>query len=421
MKNIIVLGAGFAGLRTAIKLGKKLNNLGDYRVILIDKETYHTYTPSLYEVASAYRGSKIEKHETHKIESELAGSVCFSISDILGKQKISFIKGEVVDINTDTRSVILKSDEAIQYEYCVLALGSQVAHYNVEGSEAYCASLKTVHDALEIRTAIQALIRRAGTQNKDELRIATIGAGLTGFELTTEIVKWISHLRSSVPGIKKTKIEILMVDAEDKILTEVPDKMRRLAEKRLDNLGIKVVTKAKIIRVEPHQITMENGRTVRTDFVLWGGGVKGLELFSNIRGLSLAKSRRVEATAFLQAKGQTRVFVAGDSAHIVDKERDIPVPATAWAAEQEADAVADNIFRSIKGQPLKEYVTKYPGFVSSAGGKYGVAHLYGVAFAGFFAWAVKRVIDLKYILSLYTPVKGLGIWLKELKLFTRND
>ena len=421
MKNIVVLGAGFAGLRTAIKLEKKLKNHDGYRVVLVDKNSYHTYMPSLQEVATAHKGEKIKFADELQFESELANSVCFSISGIIKNKKIDFIKDEVIGINTDTRSVILATDQALEYEHCVLAFGSDAAHYDVEGAGTCCTSLKTVHDALRVRFAVETAMKKASEEDKKELRFITIGAGLTGFEITAEMAKWMSHLKKKFGGTEELKINIRLLDAKDKILSEVPDKMRKLSERRLKHLGIDVMTSTKITKVEPHRVTLVGGRTLPADIIIWGGGVKGLELFGKISGISLDKTGRVKTDEFLRAMGQENLFVAGDSAYVLDKKLNRPVPATAWAAEQQADSVAGSILNSVANEQLKEYEPKYPGFVSSAGGKYGVAHIYGITFVGFAAWVVKRMIDLKYILSLYPVFRGLGIWLGELRLFMRND
>lgn len=421
MRQIVIIGAGFGGLRTALGLVKKLKDESDYRVVLIDKKSYHTYTPSLYEVATAYRGGRLS-HGAHEreFEEELAGSSCFVIQDIIGNLPITFIQDEVIDINLETRSVITKSDDSIQFEYCVIALGSEVTFFGVEGAHVCCSSLRSLSDALRIREQIERIFKNFFTAQKDSLRFVTVGAGFTGFELTTELAKYVQRLAHTY-RVDTEKIEITLVEAADSVLPNAPAGMRQRGRKRLDTLGIKVLTGKRIVATAPNKVLFEGGEELVADLILWGGGIQGPELLKSVRGIELDKGGKIMVDNYLLVKKQERVFAIGDNSYFHDTKTDVAVPATAWAAEQQADVVIRNVVASIEGTSLEPYVMKFPGFVSAAGGKYAIAHIYGINISGFPAWVLKRLIDLKYILSLYSPLTGLKIWLKGLDLFTRND
>jgi NADH dehydrogenase FAD-containing subunit len=123
----------------------------------------------------------------------------------------------------------------------------------------------------------------------------------------------------------------------------------------------------------------------------------------------------------LQTKGLRKVFAIGDNAAFADETTGNSAPATAFIAEQQADVVSANIIRASSGQPLKEYRVSVPGYVISCGGKYAVARIYGITFSGFFGWLVKKLIDLKYFFSILSFRSALTLWLRELRLFTKND
>src|SRR3989344_362801 len=108
MRNIVVLGAGFGGLKTAIKLSKKFKNNKEYKVVLIDKNSYQTYTPSLYEVATAYRGVSLRANATEEeFQESLAGSACFNLKSIIDKyDNADFIQAEITNINLDIQTLI---------------------------------------------------------------------------------------------------------------------------------------------------------------------------------------------------------------------------------------------------------------------------------------------------------------------------
>ncbi|MEX0870151.1 MAG: FAD-dependent oxidoreductase [Candidatus Spechtbacterales bacterium] len=419
-KNIVILGAGFGGLRTARILAKKLQGT-PYKIILIDKNSYHTYTPALYEIATAYRGGKFRStEEVKEFEANLIDAASFPVREVIDDSCIDFIQEEIIGIDASTNTLTTSSGDLIKYRYCVVALGSSGSHTDVEGAQECCGTLNNINDALEIRRAIESLIRNNFSKNKD-IQIITVGAGFTGFELTTEMAKYIRHLAKAAYDFDINKVHIKLIEAKDNILPEASPAMRRIAIRRLKKLGIEIVTGKKIITVEPHQITLEGGEKILSDFVLWGGGVKGNNLLGKIKGAHLHRSGRLETDTHLRAKGVNNIFVVGDSSYFYDEKRSAALPATAWAAEHQAETAAENVYRALQERPLLHLTPKYPGFVVAAGGKYAIAKVYGFVVAGFLAWILKRAIDLKYILSLYSFRKALRIWIKGVRLFSKND
>lgn len=421
--KIVILGAGFGGLRTALKLSKKLKYRKELKIILIDKNSYQTYTPALYEIATAYKGKGLGVLASERdFEENLAGSSAFVLRTVLARHKnIEFLQGEVKNINLDTKNIFLKSGDSINYSYCVVAMGAQNAFYGVEGADIYSYTLKTIEGALKIRNKVNAVFLKATDENSD-INLITIGAGLSGFEVTTELAKYCQHLCSKHPSFNKSKVNIKLIEATDKILPNIPDKMRDLAYRRLKDLNIEVLTKTRVMRVESDKVILENDKTMPTDISIWAGGVEGFDLFQKINGMPLDKQGRILVEKNLLIKKQGNIFAIGDCSYFYDEKLKKMIPATAWAAEEEGDIVWQNILRDIDEAEMIDYKASFPGFVSSGGGKYAIAHLYGrVIISGFLAWALKRLIDLKYILSIYPFFVGLGVWLRELDLWTRND
>lgn len=420
MQTIVVVGAGFGGLRSAIGLSKRLPNPKKIRIILVDKNSYHTYTPSLYEVATAYR----ERHmradgaTEQDFEEQLGGSACFSVREIVAQRNITFVRGEVTSINARLNTVALRGGNDIHFDYCIVALGS-VAAYHVDGAQTCCNTLKTLTDALRIRERIEELFDKANRDGQC-VHLATVGAGLSGFEIACEMAYYAGHLARAY-NIDRTEIELTLIEAGPSILPRVPPSMRRAGVKRLEELGITVMTGDHIVKAEPGALHFSSGERLHTDFVLWSGGIKGHPMLKNAEGLTLDNKGRVIVDRFLHAHGADHIYAIGDNVAYHDEKRAIEAPATAWAAQQQADATARNIIARLRGREEKPFSLSFPGYVSAAGGKYGIAHLYGITIVGFPAWALKRIIDLKYILSLYPPWKGLMIWVREVRIFSRND
>jgi NADH:ubiquinone reductase (H+-translocating) len=421
MQTIVVVGAGFGGLRAALGLAKRFPHPEKTRVILIDRNSYHTYTPSLYEVATAYREGHLRADTAteREFEERLGGSACFSISDVVGRYNITFVHGEVMSINARSNIVQLRGNNDIRFDYCVVALGASVAYFGVAGAQEHCAALKTLSDALRIRERVEELFDNALNEGQC-VHIATVGAGLSGFEVVAEMAYYAGHLAHSY-GINQNEIELSLIEAGDTILPHAPTTMRRAAAQRLEELGIAVLTGDRIVEVEPQMLHFASGKTAHADLVVWGGGIQGHSVLKNTKGLALDKKGRVVVDRFLHVHGADHIYAIGDNAAYRDEQHDSGAPATAWVAEEQADSVMYNITARLRGLEETPYTLTFPGYISSAGGKHGIAHLYGVTIAGFPAWVLKRMIDLKYILSLYPPAKGFLIWLRELRLFTRND
>lgn len=419
MNNIVILGSGFAGLRCALKLERQLERsklYGEWSVILIDKNSYHTYTPALYEAASAYIWTGAGQGEKQDFEEMLGGSLCLPVQEIIRDKNIVFIHQGIVDIDFAADTVCTKAGGAVPFKYLVLALGSESIYFDVKGAETCCYGLKTLYDALRIRRRIEKVFTNF---SDGEIRIAVVGGGATGVETIAEIAKYAKHLACDFK-LDYSKVKILLLEAQDKILTDAGDAQRTVIEKRLKRLGVEIRTGARISEVEKSCVILSGGEKCFSDITIWAAGVKGPTLFSKFSKLEKDKRGRVAVNEFLQVKGFTDIFAIGDNALFID-EKNNPTPPTAFIAEQQADLVAENIIHAMQGKYLAKYRMSVPGYVLSCGGKYAVVQFSGMTFSGFPGWMIKRFIDLKYFFSILPFFKAYSLWLHELRMFTKND
>lgn len=426
MKNIVILGAGFGGLRTALKLEKKLRGLhaDEWSIILIDRNSYHIYTPALYEAASAYKWSKAL--DARQFEEMVSGSVCLPIREILAKRNITFTRDEIAGLDVMKRAVKTKTSGEIPFEYLVLALGSETIYFGVEGAEKCCYALKTVRDAFCIRRRLEAIFDAARRQK--EIRVVIVGGGTSGIEVIAEIATDTRHLAKE-KGVDFNRVLLSVFEAKDQILPEAHASQRTAVEKRLKKLGVEVITGTTIKKVMPQCVVFGDEEKCEADMILWGGGNKGPTLFEGITDFPLTKKGQVEVDAYLRVKGakesaslaRAGIFAIGDNSFFKDVATGAGVPATAYVAETQADVTAENIVRAIKGESLVPYRLFTPGYVMSCGGKYAVARLFGFTFSGFLGWVVKKMIDLKYFASILPITQAVGLWIRELRLFVKND
>lgn len=421
MHNIVILGAGFAGLRCALTLERHLRKsklLHEWSVILLDKNSYHTYTPALYEATSAYIWNGAGRGEKQHFEEMLGGSLCLPISQIVEGKHIIFVHQEVSGIDFANKLVLTANGGKVSFTYLIFALGSRSIYFDIKGAETCCYGLKTLYDAFRIRRRIEEIFTKA---NKgEEIKIAMVGGGATGVETIAEVAKYARRLARDFK-IARSKVKLFLLEAEAQILWGVPERQRRVIEKRLRRLGVAIRARARISEVENTCVVLEGGETCATNITLWAAGIKGPALFERFGELGLDKRGRVTVDEFLRIEGQKNIFAVGDSAFFTDKRSGKPAPATVFIAEQQANLTAGNIVRLILGKPLRAFHISIPGYLISCGGKYAVVYVGGITFSGFLGWALKRLIDLKYFLSILPLAKAYSLWLQELRMFTKND
>lgn len=420
MKRVVILGGGFGGLRCALHLGSKLK--GKAHVCLIDKQSYHSYTPSLYEVTTAFRGTSLAHTSLNEEHfKELVGSViAFPFSDTLRKRNVSFIHSEIRSIDAVGRHVVLHDGTQEPFDYLIIGLGSQTNYFGVEGAEEHCLPIKTVGDALHIRDRVLSAFVRS-KENKEPITIAVVGAGLAGFEVATEMVMFVRHLKDR-HSLRDIPIQVVLVEAMDRVLSACSSPFCVAAEKRLDALGISVMVNKRIIKAGEGELSFHDGSSLKADVAIWSAGIQGPALLHQSEGLPAPTKRgQLSVSPFLSLPEHDHIFVVGDCVDWRDEKSGSVVPQTAWAAEQEASVVIHNVIASLRNTEKKSYVPHMVGMVASAGGKYAIAELYEFLLTGFFAWVIKRMIDLKYLLSIYRPHTAFVIWMRGVRLFGRND
>ncbi len=419
MKRIIILGAGFGGLRTALALSKKLQK-EEAEILLVDRNSYQTYTPALYEVATAYRGEAMvaTQSDEHAFAAQLGGSVAFDVKEILKGTPITFVQDEVTRIDARASSVTLREGGDVPFDYAVVALGSATAFFGVEGAAEHCIAIKNIYDALRLRTEIERAF--AATPQASTMTVAVVGGGLTGFEVITEAALFIKHLKRRSKK-EKARVRLVLIEAGPVILGAAPQPMRKRAIERLASLEVTVMTHAPVVAAEKGKLRFASGGFLATDVQMWSGGVEGHSVVRQSEGLVLNERGQIVVNEFLVSKTNGALLAIGDAAEYMDVAARVKAPATAWAAEQQADVAAQNIIALVRGEQPKPCKLSFPGFVASAGGKYAIAHLFGVTVVGFPAWCLKRMIDFKYLLSLYPPTIALGMWVRAVFLFGRND
>lgn len=420
-KNICIVGAGFGGLNTAIELEKRLcqeeRQMGsDWKIILIDKEKFHLYTPLLYEVATGFF-----KNDSPDHEGLLLKGICLNVEEhtrVMGARKIRFINQAVTDIDIVNQRITLSDDRSIDYGYLVMATGSQTEYFGIPGMKKNSYTLKWLDDALKIRSRIIDLFHASQDKPGSTINIVIGGAGFSGVELACEMSGFLKTLMNR-HHLDTNIVHLTIIEAGPQILPSVGTPLVRLAQKRLDKLGVKTKIGVPITSLGKSFLSLKNGEKIASDIFIWTGGVRANQLIEQI-GLPTDKNGRVKVNEYLQMHNREKEFALGDNCCSMGPDN-VAMPPTAQIAEQQSLTVAHNIIRHIRKQPLEKAVNQIIGFVVPMGGKYAVAFLYGLTITGFLGYILRKLVDLKYFLKTMPTKKAFGVWLKSSLIYFHND
>jgi NADH dehydrogenase len=351
-KDILILGAGYAGLLAALETRKQLTN-AQARITLVNRQPYHQLITELHQPAA---GSKPEKHVRLPLDKLLAG------------KDIDVVIGEVEKIHLEEKAVELKGNQRLKYDILVVALGSETEYFGIPGLKEHSFTLKSIADATRIREHIARCIEEyTRTKDASYLTFVVGGAGLTGIELVGEIA---DNLPATLAkhGLSMKDVQLLSVEAAPTILPGFPESLVERAKTSLSARGVKFLTGVPIVKVEEGVAYLKDERTIQTRTIIWTGGVRGHSVVEQ-SGLKVEPRGRAIVNDFLQAEGHEDVFVIGDSCIFMNKEQGRPYPPTAQISWQMGVHVGRQIYALLKGGTLETFVPHFDGTLASLGKK----------------------------------------------------
>ncbi|WP_252315301.1 NAD(P)/FAD-dependent oxidoreductase [Sinobaca sp. H24] len=385
--NILILGAGYAGMVTAAKIFKKIDR-NQANVTLISKHDYHYQTTWLHEPAAG---------TLHPDRTRM------NIKDVLDMTKIKFIQDEVVEIKPSENKVVLKNTGSADYDYIVTGLGAVPETFGVEGVFEHAYSKWTLNGARQIKDHIEFMFSKYNNDTapkEADLAFAVAGAGFTGMEFIGELSERIPEL-SKKYDIPMNKIKMYVVEAAPTALPGFDPELVEYAMNLLENRGVEFKINTPISAVTADGLVLKNGEDVKASTVVWATGVRGNPVieksgFENMRG-------RVKVDKDLRAPGHENVFIIGDCSLMINEETERPYPPTAQIAMQQAVTVANNLNALINHKPLEEFKPEIKGTVASLGGKEAIGVIGKRKVFGSSANFMKKMIDNRYLWILGGP------------------
>ncbi len=386
-KQIVILGAGYAGLRTALRLGRMLKKNVNWRILLVDRYDFHQLKTELHEVAAG------------RVREE---AVSTPIVTFIRGRNIDFLNAEATDIDF-VQQFVTTSKGKVKYDKLVIALGSETEFFGIPGMGAQAFTLTSVEDARRIKNHIREMFVKAKNENDDAKRQALLtfvigGGGFTGVELATELVGYISKLCRRFE-IAKEKAQVIVIEAEERILPGFDLGLVNHAQKAMKNMGIRLLLKTPCVSAEEDYVRLRGGQKIPTRTLIWTGGVRACDLVAKAE-LKYGPRGRVAVNPYLESVDHHGIYVIGDNALVVDPITKRPLAPSAQLALQQAEIVALNICAEINGVKRARYIPKVVGEFVSLGGRNAVGWVWKFRVKGFAAWFLKRMSVVRYLYSL---------------------
>jgi NADH dehydrogenase len=392
-KQVVVIGGGFGGLALANSLKSK-----DLDVILIDQNNFHNFQPLLYQVA------------TGGLEPD---SIAYPIRRIFrSSDNVKFRLAEVKQIDK-TKNTIKTSIGDITYDYLVIATGSTNNFFNFEPIKNSFLTLKTVTDALDLRSFLMQKLEKAIAVIKDTqeeiINMVIIGGGPAGIELAGAIAEMKKYvLPKDFPEIDVNNVHIHLFEAAPKLLVAMSEESSVASLEYLQSMGVEVQLNAKVVRYEEDIVYLESGAYYKTDLVIWTAGVKG----NPVDGLEeqVIGGNRIAVNAFNQVQDAENIFAIGDVSAYLDDKNPRGLPMLAQVAIQQGHHLAKNISLSLNGKAMTPFKYNNKGTMATIGRNKAVVDLPKWKFQGRFAWFVWMFIHLVSLVGFRNKLVILIDW-----------
>ena len=403
VKKVVIVGAGFAGLNAA----RRLRNVADLDVTVIDRENHHLFQPLLYQVAMAALSP-----------AEIAAP----IRSLLSGGNARVIQAAAQRIDVEGRRVITDAGE-YAYDYLLVACGAQHAYFGHEEWEVNAPGLKTLPQATEIRRRVLEAFEAAERESDANARrryltFVVVGGGPTGVELAGAIGEMSRYtLAKDFRTIDPRQTRIILVEAGDRILTSFDQKLAARAMRDLESLGVQVWTSSRVTNITQEGV-MVGSEHVASATVLWAAGVRAADVGRTL-GTSVDNAGRVVVKEDLSIPDHPEVFVAGDMAHRLGADGK-PLPGVALVAMQQGIYVAKMIRNDLAGRPRVPFQYRDLGQLATIGRSRAICELFGIRLSGWIAWWVWLIVHIYRLSGFRNRLIVLIQWAWSYMTFNRG-
>ncbi|BCX05764.1 MAG: NADH dehydrogenase [Candidatus Roseilinea sp.] len=405
LPRVVIVGAGFGGLKVAQHLRR-----APVAVTLVDARNHHIFQPLLYQVATAALNAE-----------EIAQSVRGLFH---GYRNFDFRMVRATDVDWDGKCLRVDGGEPIPFDYLVLAAGAVTSDFGVEGVAQYAFGLKSVEEAIALRSHILKQFECANNDpaqiEQGALTVVVVGGGPTGVEMAGAIVEWFKRLMPrDFPRLDVSRAHVVLIEAMDRLLAPFDASLQQNALDTLRRFGVEVRLNETVTRVTADAVHLKSGEVIPARTVVWAAGMKASPLAQAL-GVALGRGGRIVVNPDMSIPGHPDAFVIGDLA--LGKNPDgTPHPQLAQAALQGGKHVARQIQRRIRGQPTEPFIYRDPGTMATIGRSAAVAQFpNGWKFTGFFAWLMWLFLHLIYLIGLRNRLSVFLDWVWHYFTYDRS-
>jgi NADH dehydrogenase len=388
----VILGGGFAGLYAARGLRR-----ARVHVTVVDRTNHHLFQPLLYQVATAGLAGPAIAQPLRKILRDQANA--------------RVLLAEARSIDVARRRVVLDGEE-LEYDHLIVATGASHSYFGHEEWAAHAPGLKTLADAMGIRSRVLRAFEAAEREKDPERRrawltLVVVGAGPTGVELAGALAELSRHtLRREFRSYDPSTARVMLLEGAERVLPTYPAELGAKAQRQLKRLGVSVVTGARVTNIDADGVEIGRER-IAARTVLWAAGVRASSLLQSLPG-EHDRAGRIPVESDLTLPGHPEVQVLGDACIALSDGK--PVPGVAPAAIQMGRHAARNIERALAGLPKEPFRYRDKGSLATIGRSSAVADFGRVRLSGWPAWVMWLSVHIFFLIGFRNRLLVLFEW-----------
>ncbi len=409
--KVVIVGAGFGGLR----LARKLNNKPGFEVVLVDRFNYHQFQPLFYQVATAGLD---------------ASNISFPLRKVFQKSKNVKIRLAHLQQVVPAENKIITDTEEISYDALVIATGADTNFFGNTQIADHAFPMKSTVEALQLRYRLLQNLEKALTitdpvELQRLMNIVVVGGGPTGVELAGALAEMKKYVfPKEYPELDFSKMNIYLLEGTAKTLAAMSEKSSAQSQKYLERLGVNVLTNTLLEGYDGAAVKLKDGKMIESSTVIWAAGIKG-NVPEGIDKSLIARGNRIKTDRHCKVEGHNNIYAIGDIAYMETPKYPNGHPQVAPAAMQQADLLAGNLkLMEQKSNPARQYEFEYndKGSMATVGRNLAVVDMPKpkLHFGGFMAWMIWMGLHLMLILGVKNRFFVFSNWLYNYITYDQN-
>lgn len=411
--KILILGGGFGGINVLKLLQNKFKNDSNIRISIVSQDNYFLYTPMLPQVSSGL----IHPND-----------ITVPIRKMCKQAEFYHATISSIDLEQNLVTIIRTFDgkvHALDYDYLVIALGSNTNFFDNKNIEKYSFVIKTVEDAVSINSQVINMLESAAQTSDKNFKKAlmtftVVGGGFAGVETMGEINQLVrDSVKNFYPSIGEENICMNLVASKEFILPELGQKLGKIAVNYLRKVGVNVLTNTKAVDAGEDFVTLDNGKIIPCMTLIWAAGIDIDPVISELE-CQHHKSGKIKVDEYLRVIEHENVLALGDCALIENPLTGDVYPATAQNSIHQSTTVVNNLYSVITGKTnLQKFSFKSKGMMTTLGRKIAIAVMFGFHVTGPIAWLIWRTYYLSKLPMFEKKFQVATSWMADL-LFKRD-